>query len=179
MPQVRAELARKFAWIDPPRAALEREAGRRLYEACLAAHPDQALYAEELANLLLDDPSRRWTALRPVAMKAEGGGTLTELPDRSILVSGPNPDADSYEIVAELDVAQIGAIRVDALTHDSLPRRGPGRDGTRHLGNFAMYGWDVTLFRIVYLIVSILSAAFPGTIVYIILALVMPPPERA
>jgi phage shock protein PspC (stress-responsive transcriptional regulator) len=39
------------------------------------------------------------------------------------------------------------------------------------------YGWDVTLFRIVYVIVSILSAAFPGTIVYLILAVVMPPPQ--
>jgi phage shock protein PspC (stress-responsive transcriptional regulator) len=39
------------------------------------------------------------------------------------------------------------------------------------------YGWDVTLFRIVYVIGSILSAAFPGTVVYIILALVMPRPE--
>ena len=32
-------------------------------------------------------------------------------------------------------------------------------------------GWDVTLVRIAYIIISILSAAFPGTIVYIILCL--------
>lgn len=35
-------------------------------------------------------------------------------------------------------------------------------------------GWDVALVRILYLVVSILSAGFPGTIVYIVLWIVMP-----
>lgn len=35
-------------------------------------------------------------------------------------------------------------------------------------------GWDITLVRILYLVISIFSAAFPGIIVYIILWIVMP-----
>ncbi len=35
-------------------------------------------------------------------------------------------------------------------------------------------GWDVTLVRLAYILISILSAAFPGTIVYIILWIIMP-----
>jgi phage shock protein C len=35
-------------------------------------------------------------------------------------------------------------------------------------------GWDIALVRILYLVVSILSAGFPGTLVYIILWIVMP-----
>jgi phage shock protein C len=35
-------------------------------------------------------------------------------------------------------------------------------------------GWDVTLVRVGYVLVSVLSAAFPGTIVYLILWLVVP-----
>ena len=35
-------------------------------------------------------------------------------------------------------------------------------------------GWDVTIIRIAYILISILSAAFPGTIVYIILWIIMP-----
>jgi phage shock protein PspC (stress-responsive transcriptional regulator) len=35
-------------------------------------------------------------------------------------------------------------------------------------------GWDVTIVRIAYILISILSAAFPGTIVYIILWVIMP-----
>lgn len=43
-------------------------------------------------------------------------------------------------------------------------------------GGIAEYfGWDIALVRIVYLLISIFSAAFPGIIVYIILWIVMPP----
>jgi phage shock protein C len=42
-------------------------------------------------------------------------------------------------------------------------------------GGFAKaLGWNSTLVRILYVIVSILSAAFPGTIAYLVLWLVMP-----
>jgi len=35
-------------------------------------------------------------------------------------------------------------------------------------------GWDPTLVRLLYVLASILSAAFPGILVYIILWIVMP-----
>jgi phage shock protein C len=38
-------------------------------------------------------------------------------------------------------------------------------------------GWDVTLVRVLYVIISILSAAFPGTVVYLILWVIMPGPD--
>ena len=42
-------------------------------------------------------------------------------------------------------------------------------------GGIADYlGWDRALVRLLYVIVSILSAAFPGTIVYIVLWIAMP-----
>ncbi len=36
------------------------------------------------------------------------------------------------------------------------------------------FGWDPTIVRIGYLLLSILSAGFPGVLVYIILWIVMP-----
>jgi len=39
-------------------------------------------------------------------------------------------------------------------------------------------GWDIAMVRILYLVVSILSAGFPGTLVYIILWIVMPDDEH-
>jgi phage shock protein PspC (stress-responsive transcriptional regulator) len=39
------------------------------------------------------------------------------------------------------------------------------------------FGWEVTLFRVVYVIVSILSVAFPGILVYLVLWVVMPRPD--
>ena len=38
-------------------------------------------------------------------------------------------------------------------------------------------GWDPTLVRILYVVVSIASIAFPGILIYLILWLIMPPPE--
>ncbi len=36
---------------------------------------------------------------------------------------------------------------------------------------------DPTIVRLVYVLVSVFSAAFPGIIVYIVLWVVLPPPE--
>lgn len=42
-------------------------------------------------------------------------------------------------------------------------------------GGIAEYfGIDITITRLAYLFISILSAAFPGTLVYIILWIIMP-----
>ena len=38
-------------------------------------------------------------------------------------------------------------------------------------------GWSSTAVRILYVLISVLSVAFPGILVYIILALVMPVEE--
>jgi len=38
-------------------------------------------------------------------------------------------------------------------------------------------GWDPTIVRIGYVLLSVLSAAFPGILVYIILWIVIPPPD--
>ena len=38
-------------------------------------------------------------------------------------------------------------------------------------------GWNVTSFRIAFVLISILSAAFPGIFVYLVLWALMPRPE--
>jgi phage shock protein C len=38
-------------------------------------------------------------------------------------------------------------------------------------------GWDPTLVRVVYVVVSVCSAAFPGILVYLVLWVVMPRAE--
>jgi len=45
-------------------------------------------------------------------------------------------------------------------------------------GGLAEYfNLDVTLVRVAYVLISILSVAFPGILAYIILMFVMPPPD--
>jgi phage shock protein PspC (stress-responsive transcriptional regulator) len=41
-------------------------------------------------------------------------------------------------------------------------------------GLAAWLGWDVTVVRVLYVVVSVLSVAFPGILVYIILWALMP-----
>jgi phage shock protein C len=41
------------------------------------------------------------------------------------------------------------------------------------------FGWEITLFRVVFVVVSILSVAFPGILVYLVLWVVMPKPALA
>lgn len=36
------------------------------------------------------------------------------------------------------------------------------------------FGWNVTLLRIIFVVVSCMSAAFPGILVYLVLWLIMP-----
>ena len=38
-------------------------------------------------------------------------------------------------------------------------------------------GWSPSVVRVLYVIVSIVSAAFPGILVYVVLWLVMPSPD--
>lgn len=40
------------------------------------------------------------------------------------------------------------------------------------------YGWNVNLLRLIFVIVSICSAAFPGIVVYLVLWLLMPKASR-
>jgi len=40
------------------------------------------------------------------------------------------------------------------------------------------FGWDPTLVRIGYVLVSVISVAFPGILVYILLWIIMPPPDK-
>lgn len=39
-------------------------------------------------------------------------------------------------------------------------------------------GWNPTIVRIGYVVLSLISAAFPGILVYIILWIIMPPPDN-
>jgi len=62
-----------------------------------------------------------------------------------------------------------------------MPASNPLRRSRRHrmiagvCGGLAEWtGWDPTLVRVLYVVVSIASVAFPGILVYIILWLVMP-----
>ena len=74
----------------------------------------------------------QWSVLEPVTTKSNGRDTFKVLDDQSLLASGPTPYA-GYELVFDTEVKDLSALRLEAMLHDSLPNRGPGRSTT---GNF-------------------------------------------
>jgi hypothetical protein len=75
-----------------------------------------------------------WKGLALQEMESLGGASLKRLPDSSILVSGKNPPQDTYRFTINL-VEPVRSIRIETLTHPSLPKGGPGRAGN---GNFVL-----------------------------------------
>ncbi|MBP87667.1 MAG: hypothetical protein CMJ64_13245 [Planctomycetaceae bacterium] len=70
---------------------------------------------------------QQWQILSPTEMASSGGSTLTLLDDQSVLASGAKPSNDDYELTFALSNPKITAIRLEAITHESLPHKGAGR----------------------------------------------------
>ncbi|HND51654.1 MAG TPA: DUF1549 domain-containing protein, partial [Pirellulaceae bacterium] len=81
-----------------------------------------------------------WYLLDFVEARSHGGATLTRLEDGSLLAGGKNPDFDKYTFVAHTHLTGITSIRLEALSHPSMVRGGPGRagNGNMGLGNFTV-----------------------------------------
>ena len=79
-----------------------------------------------------------WTVIEPATCSSANGATLTKQSDGSVLSGGTRPEKDSYTITASTKLKNITAIRLEVLTDDSLPHKGPGRqdNGNLHLSEF-------------------------------------------
>lgn len=82
-----------------------------------------------------------WLVLDLSQYESSGGATLTPLADGSLLAGGKNPDNDTYTFVAATQRTGITAFRLEALSHPSLVKGGPGRATN---GNFALTDFKVT-----------------------------------
>ncbi len=82
-----------------------------------------------------------WRVLQPLEYKSAGGATLTPLDDGSLRSGGPRPEKDTYTIVAPTDLRRVTGIRLELLTDDTLPHKGPGRqdNGNLHLNELIVY----------------------------------------
>jgi WD40 repeat protein len=102
------------------------------------ARRDLRKLAEDLAALQPLDPACRkavidallppdWVTVKPEKMTSEGGATLAQEADGSILVSGSLPDRDAYALVFRSPLAGITGVRLEVLPHGSLPFQNCGR----------------------------------------------------
>lgn len=126
-------------------ARLESEA-ERLQKEFDAAHPElNAAFAawDKAQNDALEN-ERGWAMLNPDEARSSGEAKLEVQSDRSVLVKGKKPDKDSYTLVFTNLPNPLSAFRLEALPHDSLPAKGPGRSGN---GNFVLTEILVELAR--------------------------------
>lgn len=88
-----------------------------------------------LRTLAKGSASLTWKSLQPTSLKSSNGSELTLLDDGSVLASGETPATDAYVISTVLPPGRVSAIQLEALTHPSLPKNGPGRASN---GNFVL-----------------------------------------
>ena len=98
------------------------------------------------AEWLLNPPgslpaSSPWSMLDNVESKSLDGATIMSLKDGSLLLSGKNPKDDRWVVTAKVNLPKVTALRIEALTHKSMKRNGPGRANN---GNFALS--DIRVF---------------------------------
>lgn len=74
-----------------------------------------------------------WSVLKFDSITAEQGSTLTLQPDGSILASGTRPEKEIYTFTTPIHVSQLTFLRLEVLTDESLPLKGPGRQGNGNL----------------------------------------------
>lgn len=79
-----------------------------------------------------------WTVVKPTSAASTNGATLTTRADGSMLSNGKRPETDTYVVVASVGMAKITGVRLEVLTDESLPHKGPGRqdNGNLHLNEF-------------------------------------------
>ncbi len=77
----------------------------------------------------------QWSVLAPTEFTTVNGTVLELKPDQSLLATGDRPLTEVTTVSALLPVGEWTALRLEVLTDDSLPVRGPGRqeNGNLHL----------------------------------------------
>lgn len=99
-------------------------------------------WEEDLKSRLGEIPE--WHVLQPNTFKSSGKSGYQILDDQSVLLTGDVPDKDVYTVQYELNVSDVTGFKLETLTHDSLPGKGPGR-GDEQRPNFVAHELKVNL----------------------------------
>ncbi len=131
-----------ITYDESPGIAQERRRWQALLDAAKASDAAVLLSFEneELVTKWerLRGESAPWLPLAAESSVAANGATLSSQPDASISASGTRADVETYTITFAPDLSEIAALRLDLLTDDLLPAKGPGRadNGNMHLSEF-------------------------------------------
>ncbi len=94
----------------------------------------QAQWEKTIQVAATKEPAAEWKPLVATELHAEGGAELKRLEDKSIF-AGPGAPMETYTVTFPPTDAPVAALRLRVLTHESLPKNGPGRATN---GNFVL-----------------------------------------
>lgn len=126
--------------LDHMRRLAELKNELREYEETVLA----GLFVKWIANYGDTQDVSPWQTLDVLEVKSTGGSKFEPQDDGSWLAVGKAPAKDELLMIAESNLPSASRLRIEALTHDSFPRNGPGRADN---GNFALGDVDVTVVR--------------------------------
>jgi hypothetical protein len=86
-------------------------------------------------------PAAKWTPTKYLEYDSSTGAGFQLLPDNSLLADGRGTANDTYRVVAQTPLRQIAAVRLRVLTHEALPKHGPGMAKN---GNFVLTDFQIT-----------------------------------
>jgi hypothetical protein len=95
----------------------------------------------EKQNLAAIKAEPKWTPLTVVDADASAAKLVIGKDKTHVLATGLSAAVETYTVKATTNLKNITAVRIDAVPHDKLPSRGPGRAGN---GNFVLTELDVT-----------------------------------
>ncbi len=98
-------------------------------------------YKQWLAGGMADAGQAYWRLLEPTELESSSKATFKPLGDGSYLVEGENGALDTYTITATTKQRQVTGLKLEALTHPSMKRNGPGRAPN---GNFGLAKIEIT-----------------------------------
>jgi hypothetical protein len=70
---------------------------------------------------------QQWTVMEPTGFQSSSNAQFRVGSDRTILVSGPNPPKDTYQLTFPLEPGVLAGLRLETLPDDSLPQKGSSR----------------------------------------------------
>ncbi|MHC5544880.1 hypothetical protein ACYOEI_42135, partial [Singulisphaera rosea] len=139
--------AAKAALADYQKEAVPKAAEAQRLQATKTAKLEAELKTYEAtvpAKLAAWEKSQsttnRWIPLNPGSLQASNGAMLTKEADLSITVSGKN-EKGVLTVVADTDFTGITGVRLEVLTDDRYPQKGPGRASD---GNFVLNEVELT-----------------------------------
>lgn len=120
------EVAAAKAKLEQKSTALKREIKRR----SKALEQDDDDWEKSL--LAKSEDVARLRPLDIKEVKASAGSAFEIQEDKSVLFTGSVPNKENYDLIIETDIRDITGLRIEFLTHDSLPAKGPARgNGSR------------------------------------------------